>query len=259
MKSEECKLGIVVLALIGLVALAIHFGKPHLGNPGLVLEKAVLTNEFGKVVREERVRFPENVAGFHSQEGPITSVEATNLPPDTTYGRRIYWQDDGFAAQMSAVMMKTDRTSIHRPQVCITGQGWKIQKTEIIDIPVPSPSPYVLKATCITSTKTLRDPKTEKEIERASVYVYWFVSEHRMVPAHPEALWLISQDLLTSGTLYPWAYVSCFVPCAPGQEGIAVARIKRLVAETVPEFQLFPSRSKQTASLSETVALHSQR
>jgi hypothetical protein len=255
MNGEERKIAVVVLALIGLGALAIHFGKPRSGNPGLALEKGVLTNEFGEIVREERVRFPKTVPDFHSREAPITSVEATNLPPDTTFGRRIYWQDDGFAAQLSAVMMKTDRTSIHRPQVCITGQGWKIEKTEIIDIPVPLPSPYLLKATCITSSKMARDPKTEKESPRASVYVYWFVSENKTVPAHTEALWSISRDLIISGTLYPWAYVSCFVPCAPGQEGIAVARIKRLVSETVPEFQLFPARAKQTASLPKAVSL----
>jgi hypothetical protein len=150
---------------------------------------------------------------------------------------------------MSAIMMKTDRTSIHRPQVCITGQGWNIQKTEVIDVPVALPMPYVLKATCLTSTKMVRDRKTDKEIPRSSVYVYWFVSEKRRVPGHPEALWAISQDLITSGVLYPWAYVSCYTECRPGLEGVATARLKRLISLSVPEFQLTPGPSKQTAFL----------
>lgn len=249
MTRQERIIAVVVLSLIGLGALAIHFGKPHLGNPGLALERAPLTNELGKVVRDERVRFPQTAGGFVSIDGPISDVESTNLPPDTTFGRRIYRDDSGFYAQLTAVMMKTDRTSIHRPQVCITGQGWKIDKTEIIDIPVPLPSPYVLKATCLTSSKIFRDPQSGKESPISSVYIYWFVSEKRTVPGHSEALWAISQDLLTTGTLYPWAYVSCFGRCLPGQEGAATARMKRLLSEAVPQFQLTPPNPKQTASL----------
>jgi hypothetical protein len=250
MNRQERKLALVVLGLIGLGALLINYGKPRLGNPGLAMAKIPLTNEVGVVVRDERVLLPSTVAGFHSKDAPITSLEVTNLPPDTTYGRKIYWDDEGFATQLSAVMMRTDRTSIHRPQICITGQGWKILKTEIIDIPVALPSPYILKATCLTSTKMIHDPNTGQDHQRASVYLYWFVSERRLEAGHPEALWAISQDLLTSGVLYPWAYVSCYADCPPGLEGVALTRMKRLVSAAVPQFQLYPSNPKQTASLS---------
>lgn len=252
MKRQEQIIAVVVLGLIAVAAAAIHFGKPRLGNPGLAFEKAALTNEHGKVVREERVRFPASVAGFRAMDSAVTDTEVTNLPPDTSYGRKIYWDNDGFMAQMSAVMMKTDRTSIHRPQVCITGQGWKIEKTEIIDIPVALPSPYVLKATCLTSSK--KDEKTGRM--RANVYIYWFVAEHKVVPGHPEALWSISTDLIKSGVLYPWAYVSVYAPCPPGQEGVAIARAKRLIAGAVPEFQLTPPNPKQTAFHQKSTPLH---
>jgi hypothetical protein len=248
MKRQEGVVAFVVLGLIALAATAIHFGKPRLGNPGLAFEKAALTNEHGKIVREERVRFPDRVVGFRAIDAPISDVEVTNLPPDTSYGRKLYWDAGGFKAQMSAVMMKTDRTSIHRPQVCITGQGWKIQKTEVIDIPIAAPVPYNLKATCLTSTKTVRDEKAKKEYQLSNVYIYWFVSEHKLVPGHPDALWAISQDLITSGVLHPWAYVSVYAPCPPGQETVALERAKRLIASAVPEFQLMPAPiAKQTA------------
>jgi hypothetical protein len=253
MNRQERLIAVVVLSLIALGALAIHYGKPRMGNPGLALEKASLTNELGKVVRNERVRFPEKPAGFRSIDAPITDNEVTNLPPDTVYGRKIYWDDAGFAAQISAVMMQTDRTSIHRPEVCITGQGWKILKKEIIDIPVPLPSPYVLKATCLTST---RESPTDKRTY-SSLYIYWFVSERRTVAGHGQALWSISEDLLTTGALYPWAYVSCFARCQPGKEGLYLSRMKRLVSSAVPEFQLTPPpNAKQTASLPKPASLN---
>lgn len=257
MSRQERIVAFVVLGLIALGAAAIHFGRPRLGNPGLAFEKVALTNEHGKVVREERVRFPDNVAGFRAMNAPINDVEVTNLPPDTAYGRKLYWDAAGFRAQVSAVMMKTDRTSIHRPQVCITGQGWKIQKTEVIDIPVAAPLPYNLKATCMTSTKTVRDEKTKQEYQLSNVYIYWFVAQHKLVPGHSEALWSISQDLITSGVLHPWAYVSVYAPCRPGQEGVALARAKRLIAAAAPEFQLTPPpESKQTAFHQKAAPLH---
>ena len=247
MKPQERLVAIVVLALIALGAFAIHFGQPHLGKPGLVIEKVALTNEYGKIVRTERVHFPDRVQGFRSADAPITDVEATNLPPDTVFGRKLYGDNTSFIAQMSAVMMQTDRTSIHRPQLCVTGQGWQIQKTEIIDIPVPLPSPYVLKATCLTSTKTM---PTDNKRTYSAIYIYWFVAEREMLPGHSEALWAISRDLVTSGTLYPWGYVSCFTRCEPGQEGAYLQRMKRLIAMTAPEFQITPPpNAKQTASI----------
>jgi hypothetical protein len=255
MKRQEALVAVVVLALIGLGAAAIQFGKPHMGKPGLALEKATLTNELGKVIRTERVKLPERVAEFRSVEAPIMDNEATNLPPDTVFGRRKYGDSGGFVAQMSAVMMQTDRTSIHRPQTCITGQGWKILKTEVIDIPVASPRPYVLKATCLTSTREAK-LKTGESRPISSLYIYWFVSEKRLAAGHPEALWAISEDLLTTGTLYPWAYVSCFSYCEPGQEGVYLARMKRLISTSVPEFQLMPPPNvKQTASLPDAASV----
>jgi hypothetical protein len=257
MKKQEGVIGLVVLALIALGAAAIHFGKPRMGNPGLVFEKVPLTNELGVIVRDERVRFPANLAEFRSMEAAIVQNEVTNLPPDTAYGRRLYWDNSGFMAQMSAVMMRTDRTSIHRPQTCITGQGWKILTTETIDIPIPLPSPYILKATCLTSTKMQRHKDTGEEVQRSNVYIYWFVAEHRLAPGHGDAIWAISQDLITSGILHPWAYVSVFAPCAPGQEAATIARAKRLIAMAAPQFQLTPPPPlKQTAFLQDATPVN---
>jgi len=256
MNHQERQVALVTLAVIALGAFVINFAKPGLGHPGLAMERRPLTNELGAIVREERVRLPAKVAGFHSKDAPITSIELATLPPDTSYGRKLYWDEEGFGAQMSAVLMKTDRTSIHKPQICITGGGWKIQKTDIIDIPVASPSPYVLKATCLTCSKMVHDPKTEKEFPHSAIYIYWFVSERRLLPSHSEVLWAISHDLVVSGILYPWAYVSCYAEFPSGREAIALVRMKRLISEAAPEFQLTPPNPKQSAFLQNSLPLH---
>lgn len=250
MNSQERTVAAVVLASIALAAVFISFSKPRLGNFGLTLESAPLTNELGKVVRTNRVSLPPEATGFKSVLSPIMDVELTALPADTHFGRRIYGDESGFKAQLSAVMMQTDRTSIHRPHTCVTGQGWKIDKSEVIDIPIARPEPYTLKATCLTSSKEIPDA-SGKMRKVSSIYIYWFVSEKRLTPAHPEALWYITQDLIATGVMYPWAYVGCFATCLPGQEQLSIARMKRLIGVTIPEFQLTAGKesAKQTALL----------
>jgi hypothetical protein len=46
--------------------------------------------------------------------------------------------------------------------------------------------------------------------------------------------------LLRTSVLERWAYVSYFAQCEPGQEDAAFERIKKLIAASVPEFQLPP-------------------
>lgn len=255
MNRQEIKIAIFMLALIGLAGVALKFGKMRLGQPGLIVESGTLTNEVGEIVRKERVRFPDPVDGFAAADGPITKWEIETLPKDTTFGRKMYWNDDGFGAQVTAVLMKSDRTSIHRPQTCVTGAGWKIDKTEVIQIPIAAPSAYELAATCMTLSKDIRAADGTVKPVRA-LYIYWFVSENRLAAAHPEALWHITLDLLSSGTLHPWAYVSVFSTCSPGNEQVLLARMKRLVAATTPSFQLTAGKPKQTAFLDESARVN---
>jgi hypothetical protein len=246
--GAEWKIAMAALVLMAAGLAALHFGKPRLGKPGLAMEQGVLTNEFGNVIRQVRVRLPSAIPGFQTEEGAISKWEEA-LPGDTTFGRKVYRQDAASAPiTLSAVMMKTDRTSIHRPQICIVGQGWLIDETKIISIPVARPGPYALQATCMQLSKEVTDGAGVKRNIRG-VYIYWFVSENRLTPGHSEALWFITRDLLLTGTMYPWAYVSCFSHCLPGQENALLERMKEVIAAATPEFQLITNEPKQSALL----------
>jgi hypothetical protein len=53
-------------------------------------------------------------------------------------------------------------------------------------------------------------------------------------------MWWLARDLLRTGVLQRWAYVSYFSFCAPGQEDAAFERMSKLIAASVPEYQLPP-------------------
>ena len=140
----------------------IAFGLTDIGRRRLSNEDSFLVdNDLGLYVVADgmgghnagEVASGEAVDALHcmvrQQEDALQAIEA--LPKDTSFGRKMYWEKESKTRfQLSAVVMKTDRTSMHRPQICSAAQGWKIEKTETIDIPMASPHPYTLSATCLT-------------------------------------------------------------------------------------------------------------
>ena len=85
------------------------------------------------------VYLPPTALDYRSVVMPIQPSMHLALPKDTTYGQRIYAAPDGFRVQNTVVLMGTDRTSIHQPQYCLGGQGWRIMAQEETQVPVERP------------------------------------------------------------------------------------------------------------------------
>jgi hypothetical protein len=189
-----------------------------------------------------RLDLPVHAVPFESTPVEITAEERDALPKDTSFGRRLYWTvEDGATnyVMISVVLMGTDRTSIHKPQFCLTGQGWKIEQTERDAIPMNAPKSYSLPVMKLTSTRQVNLPAGQSMPLR-SVYVYWFVAEDALTADHWQRMWWMAKRLILTGTLQRWAYVSYFTTCLPGQEAVAYERIKRLLVQTAPQFQVYP-------------------
>jgi hypothetical protein len=159
------------------------------------------------------------------------------LPKDTLFGRRLYHSKDGFTNLLSVVLMGTDRTSIHKPQFCLDGQGWHVEKTETVSIPISRPHPYELRAMKLTASRAVRDSNGQAATVHG-IYVYWFVTENLLTPYHGERMWWMARELVLTGVLQRWAYVSCFTVCWPGQDDLYFSRLRDLIAASVPQFQL---------------------
>lgn len=232
MKKPQWIMLAVTLAFIGSgagVLLKLKTAQ-RLGEPGLKVAHLTGTNGL-------TIALPERVLDYSSSLVEVTAQELTSLPPDTTFGRRNYTAPDGFSAYVSVVLMGRDRTSIHKPQFCLVGQGWSIDQTETVPIPVTQPQAYDLPVMKLTTAKKFTDEQGRAQTVRG-VYVYWFVAENRLTASHSERMWWMAQDLFRNGVLQRWAYVTCFSTCLPGQEDATFARMKQFIAGAVPEFQL---------------------
>lgn len=199
-----------------------------LGRPGL----RVVPEEGGKL----SINLPERVLNYTSSNVPPSQIEIDILPKDTTFGLRNYSAPDGFQLALSVVMMGVDRTSIHKPEFCLTCQGWQIIGRETTSIPIPKPHPYELPVRKFTTSILVKDPSGNPAYING-LYVFWFVAEDRLTASHLARIGWITYDLLRTGTLPRWAYVACRAIYPPGKEEYAYQRIKEFLAAAVPEFQ----------------------
>lgn len=232
----------VGLGLMAATAAFLHHWQnlQRLGEPGVRVVSGEMRDTNGVVVATNLVLLPERVMSMTSTQLPLSQVELNWLPADTTYGRRRYTDTNGFVADISVVLMGTDRTSIHQPQYCLTGQGWTIDRSDRVEIPVDGPGKYDLEVLRLTASYPERRSDGTVRVWRG-VYVYWFVADDQLTADHGQRMWWMARDLLLHGVLQRWAYVSYFTICVPGQEDAAYARLERMIQASVPEFQRVPA------------------
>lgn len=248
MKSKLV-LAVVALVMIGAAAglLVQTKAKQRLGAPGVKTEPL----PGGKNLH---VILPEWVLTYDSRDIPQDGIVTNVLPADTSYGQRFYTNraDTNDCFQVNVVLMGSDRTSIHKPQYCLEGAGWRIDHaaTQETKIPVERPHAYELPVIKMLSTRQFRD-EAGNVVSYRGLYVYWFVADGALSgdKSGMERMWWMARNLLQTGELQRWAYVSCFAMCRPGQEEATYERMKKFLASAVPQFQLVP-RPDATAALS---------
>jgi hypothetical protein len=237
--NRQSKVALVVaLALIASTAVALSRlqALQRLGAPGVKLVERPVYREDGETIGTNSVALPERVLNFESKEQPIAKVVWNWLPKDTTYAQRLYQAPDGFWMMANAVLMGTDRTSIHDPKYCLAGQGFETLKEEFDSVPIQEPHAYALPVFKWTVRREATTPEGAK-VPQSALYVFWFVADEQLTANHKERMWWMARDLVTRGVLQRWAYISCFSACAPGQEEATYARMREWIAAAVPRFQ----------------------
>jgi hypothetical protein len=235
MNKQKWTVLLVALALIAGTGAALVRMKTHqkLGKPGI---KTTLIPGS----RRLDIYLPPTVLDYKSILIPTDTNVFNGLPQDTSFADRRYRAADGQMLDCRVVLMGTDRTSIHKPEFCLTGSGWQINDAESLSdtIRVDSPYPYNLPVRkLVTSTRELKGGNGNSHSLRA-VFIYWFVADNDLTERHWIRMRNMSTHLLATGELERWAFVSCYAFCAPGDEARTYDRMKKFIAASVPEFQL---------------------
>jgi hypothetical protein len=234
MKHQKWIILSVTLVLIAGTAGALTWLRANqkLGRPGIKAEAIP-----GQVMM--KINLPERVLDFTSTNVPEPQVVLGYLPPDTSFAERIYTAPDGFSVQTTIILMGADRTSIHKPDYCLPGQGWNIREKSVVNLPVAGPQSYQLPVAKWVVGNSFQTPGGQRQ-PVSGLYVFWLVADGEETPDNYQRMWWQARDLLCTGVLQRWAYVSCFALCAPGQEDAAFERMAKLIAASVPEYQWPP-------------------
>jgi hypothetical protein len=213
-------------------------GKNHrLGPAGVRVGPVPLHGEHGETVAAQSVLLPEKVLGGIGSDTGITEPELTDLPKDTTFGRRVYVFPDGFQAMISVVLMGTDRTSIHDPHFCMVGSGWTIDKTERVSMQMDRPHRYELPMMRLTTSRPDLSRPNQPGL-MSGIYVYWFVTADKITADQGARLWSIAKRMVETGELERWAYIAYFAACPAGQEKATFERLEEMIRASAPEFQV---------------------
>jgi hypothetical protein len=236
MKNTKWLMLVVALMLMAGTAAALTWLRTNqkLGVPGV---KGTPVADSIRI----NISLPERVLDFTSTNVPEPAVAIGYFPTDTSYDERFYTAPDGLGIQCTAILMGADRTSIHRPEYCLPGQGWSIDRKQVLNIPIDTQPPYQLRVDRWNVSTTVKQADGQPE-KVAAVYVFWYVAHNEETPDHDKMLEWLTWDLFRTGALQRWSYISYFAVCVPGQEDAAYDQIKRLIADQVPEFQLPPEQ-----------------
>lgn len=154
----------------------------------------------------------------------VTAVEREVLPPDTGFSRRNYLSvaDRRHVVFVSVVLSGRDRTSIHRPEVCLVGQGWTIHGvgSHVFNGGVPA-----------TLLRTVRTEVRGREMP--ALVAYWFVNGERAVASHWERFLWDAWNRLRHGRADRWAYVLVQADMGDG-EAAALARMQAVLDGVLP-------------------------
>jgi len=238
-QSQKVFLFIVTLLLIASTASALTWLRSHqrLGPPGIkatpIADSTVM-----------KIELPENVPGFVSTNMPTAQVVLDYLPKDTSYAQRYYRAADGFEAMANIILMGADRTSIHRPEYCMPGQGWHIDDKTEVKLSIGGTHPFELPVMKWIVSNSYKDANGQMQNIKG-LYVFWFVTAGKTADDFPTMLKSMLFHQLASAEQQRWAYISYFAVFPPGQETAAFERMKQLIVPSVPEFQL-PTGETQT-------------
>lgn len=212
---------LVVLGLVGLTVLACFVGTP----PAAKSESAV------------NMDLPSSVGPFWGTNQPVSDAERSILPKDTEFAKKLYSDARGTDINCQIVLAGAEKRSIHRPEVCLTGQGWTLKSGHVV--PVKLANGQTLDVMKLSIGRQVTLPNGQQK-ELTSLFLYWFVGKGITTPHHLVRILKTNFDMLLHNTNHRWAYVIVSSPVLQGftpdgkSEEETLEMLEGFVAEVAP-------------------------
>jgi hypothetical protein len=183
--------------------------------PMLLAIAAVLACRLSPPLQQEEasgviMRLPSGILRYLGDAGTMSAEERQLLPGDTEivrshYRSASYGPGTQDQIEVTLVLAGAERRSIHRPEVCLTGQGWTLLDSKVIPIEITPGRILRVRDLFIEKNIPMQDGSTRP---LRAHYVYWFVGTDVTTPSHFERIWLTTWDSVTRNINHRWAYPS---------------------------------------------------
>jgi hypothetical protein len=200
---------------------------------------------------------PTEIGGLEGVPIPVSQAEKEILPPDTEFAGNAYgdfrlpesdWLD---RIVCKIVLSGREKRSIHRPERCLTGQGWTQVDSQIIDVPLQSGRTLKVTSLLVTRPIDLRDGTTR---QLKFCYLYWYVGRKVTTPYSFVRVLLTNWDLIVHRSNQRWAYLICAAYAtdnlAPGgrTQEQTVDELKKFIALAAPSMMKSEAPGNTTAA-----------
>ena len=185
---------------------------------------------------------PHFIDGWKGTDAPISPEELKGLAPDTGFVRQFYTNRSGDTIYVSIVLSGEDMSnSIHRPERCLAAQGWTVEHSARVKVPVTDGKPPV-EVTKLTDVREARSPEG-KTIPLKNLNYYWFIGSTDNTASHWTRTLIDAKDRVLHGENQRWAYVTVTsivtdnVQPNGRNEADTTKMIETFIGELVPRFQ----------------------
>lgn len=214
----------IVITAGGLAICAMTDVNPTIADPGVVLE---LPLQFGK---------------YQGQEMKMTAVERNILDKGVDLARCQYLSTDQHMMLATVIQSGMGGRTLHRPEVCLPGQGWNI--TERLKIPVKLDNGRTVQATLLRMHRDYEpSPGTRKRMR--ALNLYWYIgSDGTTSDDYYDHIRISYIDAVFHNLAHRWAMASFFVPMPetevrandPMEEVGALGELRDFAGGVAPKF-----------------------
>ena len=133
----------------------------------------------------------------------ISLGEKTWLPPDTRILKRNYSSGDGRMLAVTVVVSGKSRLSIHRPEMCLPGQGFQILSSHVLALDLGKGR--TLQVNLVKAARTGEPPIG---------FLYWFVNPRSETTSHWVRIFGDVWDRCVHNRINRWSMVTVLTPQA---------------------------------------------
>lgn len=212
------------LAAAGIGICAMTNVTPTLADPGVVL------------------KLPLQLGRYQGTPHDMTAVERNILDEGVELVRNVYVSPDQHMLMATVIQSGYGKRTLHRPEVCLPGQGWTITDRTPIDIQLASGAR--VKATMLRMFRE-HEKAPGQRVRTRAIGCYWYIgSDGTTSPDYYDHIRISYVDAVFKNLSHRWAMAMFFAPLTEGDivqtdpfaEVGALEEIRDLAAQAAAAF-----------------------